>query len=486
MKRFLEPIRNQILLLVYVALDTVAPIESPVRIINDLVDELDTSEIEKTYKLEVRGGRKPIHPKTMIKVCLLAMHNCRFSLRKMEEDTRTSLTYIWLTGGITIDHTTMCNFLNKYVDYVEEIFTQVVMVAKESDLIGFEILSIDSVKIRGNASYKQDRTLASIEKSEVRIKKRISELLDKVDQDAEESKELRILKKRKAKLEKAKGVLKERIETKKVGLSEKAQTELEAKEKINITDNDTHRMQQRNGEVNPSYSITTPTDAKADIIAHYQLNEENDDAKALSPSIQGSYDKTGEKHEIVVSDSGSNSFDNLEKLKASEQEALIPNKRYEVEKSGNLKRGEYDRSKFQYDKEKDVYTCPSGMELEKTCKYMDSGREKHRYENKEACTKCPNLNECSKGNHRTITRDSKEALKEEMSNKLNQEENQTIYKKRAHASETIYGQFKHNLKYRIFMRRGYKKVSMEMGLLCMLHNILKIGKSRLGKVVTVG
>jgi len=62
------------------------------------VDQLDTTEIEKNYDLESEPGREPFHPKTLIKVALYALHNCRFTLRKMEEDTRNHLGYKWLRG----------------------------------------------------------------------------------------------------------------------------------------------------------------------------------------------------------------------------------------------------------------------------------------------------------------------------------------------------------------------------------------------------
>ena len=49
------------------------------------------------------------------------------------------------------------------------------------------------------------------------------------------------------------------------------------------------------------------------------------------------------------------------------------------------------------------------------------------------------------------------------------------YNKRAHAAESPYGNVKWNLKFRAVMRRGREKVLMEVALLFMLHNILKLG-----------
>jgi len=58
--------------------------------------------------------------------------------------------------------------------------------------------------------------------------------------------------------------------------------------------------------------------------------------------------------------------------------------------------------------------------------------------------------------------------------KLDLEENRILYNKRAHAAESPFGHVKRNLKFTYVMRRGIKKVRMEMSLLFMLHNILKV------------
>ena len=110
MRFFIRPDRKQKVLLTEVDLDSVAPIGSPLRYIDELVEMLDTSGIEKDYDLESEQGRNPIHPKTFIKLGLYALHNCRFSLRKMEYDSENHLGYKWLTGDHGIDHSTIGKF----------------------------------------------------------------------------------------------------------------------------------------------------------------------------------------------------------------------------------------------------------------------------------------------------------------------------------------------------------------------------------------
>jgi len=215
MRKFKQPNREQLLMLTTVNLETVAPVGSALRAIDELVNQLDTSEVEKNYDLETPQGGFPIHPKTMIKVSLYALHNCRFSLRKMEEDTTQHLGYRWLTGNEVIDHSTMGKFLSRYKKELPDLLGQVAMIGVEHELIDFEVLNIDTVKIRANASYKQFRTSEAIRKEQQKLRKRLKELIE--DSCRENDEEKRVLQLRMKKLEAAKYELQQRIEEKSVG-----------------------------------------------------------------------------------------------------------------------------------------------------------------------------------------------------------------------------------------------------------------------------
>ena len=479
MRTFKTPDRNKIYLFTNVSLDSIAPIGSVVRTIDELVEKLNTSDIESTYDLESEKGREPIHPKTLIKVALYALHNCRFSLRKMEEDTKNHLGYRWLTGDEEIDHSTMGKFLVYYKEQIIEMFSQTVLLCIEHELVDFEILAIDTVKIRGNASYKQSKNLKAIKKEEKKIKDRLNQLIENQCDNELEKLEKKQLDYREMKLEKAKKILEERVKEKKSqARTEKAKSEIEKKEKVNITDTDVQIMEQRNGEKNPSYGVTTTTDARNDVITHLQMNQENNDAAGLLAAIEGSKEKSGNNHKVVDADSAFSSVENLKQLEQDKQDALIPDRRYEANERGNISNKEYDRSKFKYNAEDDEYRCPQGKVLTKTGIYEINGRDYNRYSNPKACKSCSKRKECTKSFSRVINRDVDEEVKERMQLKLQEEKNKELYNQRAHASESPYGQIKHNLKYKIIMRRGIKKAKMEMALLFMLHNMMRIHRYR--------
>jgi transposase len=483
MRKFIEPERDQILMFTQINLNDFAPDGSPVRIIDELVNRLNTIEIENEYNLDSVTGRCPIHPKTKLKVALFALHENRFSLRKMEDDTRSNTRYRWLTGNKTIDHSTMGKFLASSAKEITELMLQIILISKEYNLMKFEILNIDTVKIRANASYKQFRNMDGLNKDINKIREKIHELIEKAcenkNTEEESKKEINQKQKRLLKLEAAKEELSKRVDAAKENDPDgKSGKNPEAEMKINITDHDCEIMRQGNGEKNSAYAFTLSVDHTTNIITNQMTQQTFNDTEALIPSILQSRENTGSAHDLVNADSGFGSLSNLEWLSENNQKALIPDRRFEVEKYGKTKKGKYDRSCFIYN-DNGTYLCPKGHTLSKTGESTArDGRLKYSFSNKSACMDCPACKECTKSDYRRVSRDHNAVVAEKMRELFSIEKNQETYRKRAHASESPHGQIKHNLNFRILHRRGKVKATMEMSLLLILHNIMKIGNFR--------
>jgi len=478
MRKFIKPQRNQLLMLQTVDLNSIALPGSALYSIDTIVESLDTSAFEAVYDLESSRGNCPIAPKTIIKVCLYALHSGRFSTRKMEYDTGHHLGYMFLTGAQRIDHSTFSKFLSKFKKEVVALFSQIVLVCVEQGLIDFKVLCIDSVKLRANASHKQQKNRKGLEKAAAKLRKRIEGLLDNVSSEetaVEQEKELRRLEKRLTDLDAARDILHDRMEQSCCGKALREAAHVQETATVNITDPDAHIMQQANGEKNPAYSVTTAADCKADIVAHFQVNAEDHDSEALQPAIAGSTEKTGKAHEYTTADAGFGSIRNLEYLEEDNINALIPDRRLAVEQLGLTAKGSYDRSQFVYDAATDRYRCPAGMVLSCCGTVTVNSRASRRYANPRACRHCQQVKHCTKGNHRVLIRDENEAVRERMREKLKQEVNQELYKLRAHTAEAPYGCIKRNWKFTHVLRRGLTKVAMEAALLFSLHNILKLG-----------
>lgn len=110
-------------------------------------------------------------------------------------------------------------------------------------------------------------------------------------------------------------------------------------------------------------------------------------------------------------------------------------------------------------------------------RYTINGRPYLRYANPQACRQCACKPECTPAPQRMIYRDQSEGLKEQMRHRLSLKRNQAIYNRRAHAAESPYGHAKRNLRFICCMRRGIENVKMEMALVFMLHNLMRLRAS---------
>ena len=64
-----------------------------------------------------------------------------------------------------------------------------------------------------------------------------------------------------------------------------------------------------------------------------------------------------------------------------------------------------------------------------------------------------------------------------MRKKLNTDDGRRIYRRRMTIIEPVFGNIKHNLKFKEFLLRGLKEVKAEFTLIAIAHNIRKIAKS---------
>ncbi|MBN1696348.1 MAG: hypothetical protein JW881_02435 [Spirochaetales bacterium] len=135
----------------------------------------------------------------------------------------------------------MGKFLSRHKERIVELFSQIVEIGIEKDLINFDVLAIDTVKIRANASYKRFKTLSGMKEERRKIRERIKELIEKTDEESTIEQEM--LEKRKATLEAGVKALKKRIEEEGAGRTETEKNKLEEKMKINMIDSDCSLLQ---------------------------------------------------------------------------------------------------------------------------------------------------------------------------------------------------------------------------------------------------
>lgn len=101
--------QNQVLLFPG-RLDENIPAVHPVRIVNEIVDKLDISDILSEYK---GGGTSAYHPRILLKILIYGYLNNIYSSRKIAQQLTENIPFMWLSGRQTPDFRTINDFRGK-------------------------------------------------------------------------------------------------------------------------------------------------------------------------------------------------------------------------------------------------------------------------------------------------------------------------------------------------------------------------------------
>jgi transposase len=482
-------------------LEDLVPEGHPARLISNIVDMLDLSCIEETYSVE---GRPAYHPRMLFKVLLHAYSNGVVSSREIEDRITSDTAYMYLAGMQKPDYRTICRFRTERLGDLQQVFDQVVRLCMETGLTSLGLICIDGTKLKANASKKQTKDIEGVQAEIDRILResiRTDLIEDREYGDSSpyrlppglDTKEKRLGKLKLAieklgELElrpKGKWSRKEKDDKKKKGGKKGGsfgQAELEGVlvgeskgSRVNITDPDSRLMHGVDG-FRQGFNGQIAVEAKSQVIVGARLCDCEADTNQLLPLLDETVRVAGVKPLVAAADSGYYSLDNLVGLDGRGVTGLVPCENPGVKKDYKY----YPKTSFYYDPVFDVYRCPGGNMLCYDYSYNYKGVRYGKY----SCDDCPTCRlkeECTRSEKRTVTRDPRDFYAEEMRARLTSKEGKALFKKRKTVVEPVFGNLKHNKKFREFKLRGQVKAGVEFLLACITHNIDKIMKTSIVK-----
>jgi hypothetical protein len=133
-----------------------------------------------------------------------------------------------------------------------------------------------------------------------------------------------------------------------------------------------------------------------------------------------------------------------------------------------------------YEPEKDEFICPANQRLT----YRSTRQERTengyltelRHYEADGCNSCPLKPECTRAKNNRHMRVSFRLrhFREQAKTNLFSEQGKALRVQRNVEVETVFGQVKHNMRFRRFSLRGLEKVKTEWGLICIAHNMRKL------------
>jgi transposase len=122
------------------------------RFVLELVRELDLSAIERPIQSKDPRGERPYDPRMMMALLVYGYCTGVMSSRRIERKTCEDVAFRYLSGGQHPEFSTICTFRRTHLAAVEDLFRQVVRLAREAGLVKMGHVSLDGSKVDASAS----------------------------------------------------------------------------------------------------------------------------------------------------------------------------------------------------------------------------------------------------------------------------------------------------------------------------------------------
>ena len=487
--------------------DELVPQNHPVRIVNTILDNIDLSNLEATYK---GGGTSSFHPKVLLKILIYAYLRNLYSSRKIEQALKENLHFMWLSGGATPDHNTISNFRSgRLKGKFKSIFNQVVILLHEQEYLTLKDIFVDGTKIEANANRYTFVWAKSIKTNRAKISKQLKELWRYVEKIYVGKEELPNIPDFEA-IDPEK--VAQTIATINRALSDK-KIDKKVKQKLNYakknwpskvkkyndqevilgdrgsyskTDPDATFMRMKedhmkNGQLKAGYNIQGSSNNQ--FIVNYTIEQKTTDTTTLSNHLEEYKNSFKQSPDTLTADAGYGSEENYQNLENDDIEAFVKYNYFHKEqkelKTGKTKKP-FTTDKLHYDQQNDSYYCPMGQAMRCIGSYQRKTatgfiQTIYRYQAIN-CNGCPLRTLCHKAKeNRIIERnDNLIRLKKKAKEKLLSQDGIDHRKQRCWDIEAIFGNIKQNMNFRRFMLRGIQKIETEFGLIAMAHNLKKM------------
>jgi len=174
---------NQNLLLPPSLEELIAP-NHPVRVVNQVVDNLNPDPILAKYE---GGGCPAYHPRLLLKVLVYGYLTNQYSSRKIEQALQQNNHFMWLSGMSYPDHNTINRFRSDRLKGVlRELFSQVVLLLVDHGHITLKEAYLDGTKIEANANRYTFVWGRTIKYNRGRIRNQLRELWSYAEQVAKD------------------------------------------------------------------------------------------------------------------------------------------------------------------------------------------------------------------------------------------------------------------------------------------------------------
>ena len=453
--------RSQLLLLPESLDDYVGP-ENPVRVIEAFVEGLNLPAAGFARVEAEETGRPGYRPADLLKLYIYGYLNRIRSSRRLEAETHRNIEVIWLLRHLKPDFKTIADFRRDNRKAFRPVFRQFVLLCKQLDLFGRELLAVDGTRIKAVNNKDRNFTRASLAEFIKLADARLDDYLQRLDQS--DASEITTGGSRVKNLaEKIAAIRQRRMRCEEM-LAHLDQT---GEEQISLTDPDSRAMAAHT-RVAVGYNVQVAVDTKHKLIVEQQVTNQVVDMGLLTQTAAPAKEVLGVETIAVVADRGYFKIEDIEACEQAGIEPYVPR----PQRGPSVKAGLFRKDEFQYDADSDSYVCPAGQRLYPYSSSLLRGLRKINYTNKLVCDDCKIHSRCTNGRFRTVSRLENEAVLDRMQARLAQRP--SVLDRRREAVEHPFGSIKQWMNQGAFLMRGLERVRAEFSLTALAYNLRRV------------
>jgi len=369
---------------------------------------------------------------------------------------------IWLLRHLKPDFKTIADFRCDNRNAFRPVFRQFVLLCRQLDLFGRELLAVDGTRIKAVNNKDRNFTRASLTEFIRLADAKLDDYLQRLDtSDAVE--------------QGAGGSRVKNLAGKIAAIRERrtrcqkmlAELDRTGKDQISLTDPDSRAMAAHT-HVAVGYNVQVAVDTKHKLIVEQQVTNRVVDMGLLTETAEPAKEILGVERIAVVADRGYFKIEDIEACETAGMEPYVPR----PQRGSSVSAGLFRKDEFRYDPESDTLLCPGGQRLQPYSSSFLRKLKKINYANRQACRNCPIRSRCTRNTFRSVSRLENEAVLDRMQARIARRPD--ILSIRRETVEHPFGSIKQWMNQGAFLMRRLPKVRAEFSLTALAYNLRRV------------
>jgi transposase len=450
------------------------------RAIWELTGRLDLSRFEEPLKTRVGAvGRAAWDPRLLVSVWVYAYSEGIGSAREIERLMEWEPGLQWLGGLKTVNHHTLSDFRVEHWEALNKLFAQMLGMLEAEGLLSLGRVMHDGTKIRAQAGADTFRREKSLREHLERARQVVESM---GDPQAEAPKRNRGQAARERAARERSERLDEAMKQWEALTAAVGSPEEKSEVRVSLTEPEARRMKHGDNAIAPSYNAQITTEAQNKIIVAAHLSQSSSDAQSLMPAMEEVEKNLGQRPVQVVVDGGFTNRGNIMACAAKKIDLVGSLPEAQERSAAAMKSAGIDPAfaphKFRILEEGKRLECANGCNLSYVRQSRKNGDRYQQYQARgEDCQACQYQPRCCPRNAaqgRTVSiRVEEQVDVAAFRKKMEQAEQQAIYKQRGPVAEFPNAWIKDKIKLRKYRLRGLVKAGIETMWACMAYNVMQ-------------